>query len=138
MGPVLIVKYRLVRPQGIWPASIRHHLIINKQLPDILIYHRFVDPILHFVPFPIHGFQRYRAIQFGFASWGAADDDGIALIAMLVCDGHVFVITARLNEALITRLFEVVHAVLDLVLRAIDVECFGRNLYSNYSSNTQQ
>lgn len=42
MSPVLIIKYGLVRPQGIWPAGVCHHLAINKQLRDILRYHRFV------------------------------------------------------------------------------------------------
>ena len=32
-----IFKYSLVRPQGVWPACVRHHFFANEKLPDFLI-----------------------------------------------------------------------------------------------------
>ena len=65
-----------------------------------------------------------------------ADNDGTALSAMLVFDGHLFMVHAWLNDALVSRLCQAVHAVLDAVLRTLYIEQFGRHLYCNYDNNS--
>ena len=55
---------------------------------------------------------------------------------MLVFDGHVFMVHAWLNDALVSRLCQAVHAVLDAVLRTLYIEQFGRHLYCNYDNNS--
>ena len=34
-----VQKHRLVWPQCVWPAGVRHHLIVDEKLPDVLFYH---------------------------------------------------------------------------------------------------
>ena len=108
---MLTVKYHLVRSQGIWPACVCHHLAINKQLPDVLLDHRFVSTIRKFNP--VCRVQWNRAVHLSFAAGVAADDYGIVPGAMFACDCHVLMVTARFNDALVTRLLKIVNALLD-------------------------